>query len=69
MDQVTQQVAANAEETAAASEELNAQAETLHGFVEQLSRIIQGANGKELKLPANHALSRSRIEDLPVAVF
>jgi methyl-accepting chemotaxis protein len=40
MDKVTQQNAANAEESAAASEELSAQAETMSGFVGQLINVV-----------------------------
>ncbi|HVO65108.1 MAG TPA: cache domain-containing protein [Syntrophales bacterium] len=45
MDKVTQQTAANAEESASASEEMNAQAEQLKSFVLELTTIISG-NGK-----------------------
>jgi methyl-accepting chemotaxis protein len=44
MDKVTQQNAANAEESASASEELNAQAEELKGFVNELAALV-GGNG------------------------
>ncbi|MDX9788015.1 MAG: methyl-accepting chemotaxis protein [Desulfobacterales bacterium] len=40
MDHVTQQNAANAEETASASEQMNAQAKQLNGFVFNLSDIV-----------------------------
>ncbi len=43
MDKVTQQNAANAEESASASEELNAQAEALNAIVEQLVSLVEGA--------------------------
>ena len=42
MDKVTQQTAANAEESASASEELNAQAEQMKVFVEELVRVVGG---------------------------
>jgi len=42
VDEVTQGVAANAEESAAASEELNAQADTLLLSVEELQAMIEG---------------------------
>jgi len=46
MDKVTQQTAANAEESASASEELNAQAEQMKGYVSDLVQIVGGsANG------------------------
>jgi len=44
MDKVTQQTAANAEESASASEELNAQAEQMKGFVEDLIQIVGGSS-------------------------
>jgi methyl-accepting chemotaxis protein len=40
MDTVTQQNAANAEESAAAAEELSAQAETMQGFVDDLVNMV-----------------------------
>jgi methyl-accepting chemotaxis protein len=40
MDKVTQQNAANAEESASASEELNAQADQLQDMVRQLARMV-----------------------------
>jgi methyl-accepting chemotaxis protein len=42
MDKVTQQAAANAEESASASEELNSQAEKMKGVMEELFTIIRG---------------------------
>jgi methyl-accepting chemotaxis protein len=45
MDKVTQQTAANAEESASASEELNAQAEQMKVYVEDLELVI-GGSGK-----------------------
>ena len=42
MDKVTQNNAANAEESAAASEELNAQAEQMMGFVNNLVTLVTG---------------------------
>ncbi len=42
MDKVTQQNAANAEESASASEELNAQAEELKAFVQELAVMVGG---------------------------
>ena len=44
MDKVTQQNAANAEESASASEELNAQAEEMEGFVHELAIIVRGTS-------------------------
>ena len=45
MDRVTQQNAANAEESAAAAEELSAQASTMQGFVGDLINIVGQSNG------------------------
>jgi len=42
MDKVTQQNAANAEETASASEEMNAQAEQMKVFVKELAALVGG---------------------------
>lgn len=42
IDQTTQTVAANAEESAAASEEMNAQAELMRGVVRDLENLIKG---------------------------
>ncbi len=44
MDKVTQQNAANAEESAAASEELSAQARSMYDVVENLNTLIKGSN-------------------------
>jgi methyl-accepting chemotaxis protein/methyl-accepting chemotaxis protein-1 (serine sensor receptor) len=63
MEQVTQQTAAGAEESASAGEELNAQAETLRGSVGELTRLIEGAGAveepvfRELKPIARHSAS------------
>jgi len=43
MDRVTQQNAANAEESASASEEMNAQAHQMKGIVEELVALVGGA--------------------------
>ena len=45
MDKVTQQAAANAEESASASEELNAQAQQMKAFVADLARVVGGSSG------------------------
>ena len=45
MDKVTQQNAANAEESAAAAEELSAQSDTMQGFVGQLVGLVGSRNG------------------------
>jgi methyl-accepting chemotaxis protein len=44
MDQVVQQSAAGAEESASASEELSSQAQVLRQTVEQLASLVGGAN-------------------------
>lgn len=44
MDKVTQQAAANAEESASAAEELNAQAEQTQGYVYELSAVVGGSH-------------------------
>ena len=44
MDQVTQNNAANAEESASASEEMNAQAQQMMEFVNELIKLVEGAN-------------------------
>ena len=43
MDKVTQQNAASAEESASASEELSAQAQTTRSLVQELIRLVRGA--------------------------
>ena len=43
MDKVTQQAAANAEESASASEELNAQAEQMKSYVADLAQVVGGS--------------------------
>ncbi|MFH1980808.1 MAG: methyl-accepting chemotaxis protein [Pseudomonadota bacterium] len=45
MDKITQQNAANAEESASASEEMNAQAEQMKAFVEELVQMVGGSDG------------------------
>jgi methyl-accepting chemotaxis protein len=47
MDKVTQQNAANAEESASASEELNAQAESMNQIVEELIVMVEGSDGNK----------------------
>jgi methyl-accepting chemotaxis protein len=46
MDKVTQQNAANAEESASASEELSAQAEQMNNIVQELVNLVGGSNTK-----------------------
>ena len=47
MDKVTQGNAATAEESASASEELNAQARTLNEVVDEMVRLVNGANAAQ----------------------
>ena len=47
MDQVTQNVASNAEQSASAAEELSAQASELNGMVRQLRNLVDGARTQE----------------------
>jgi len=42
MDKVTQQVAANAEESAAASQEMSSQAEGIRSYIDDLVAVIKG---------------------------
>ncbi|MBN1508101.1 MAG: hypothetical protein JW955_14715, partial [Sedimentisphaerales bacterium] len=65
MDKVTQQNAANAEESASASEELSAQAESMHDIVAGLVSLVGGASqhktaaAKPQKPAKGRSLSRS----------
>jgi methyl-accepting chemotaxis protein len=52
MDKVTQQNAANAEESASASEQMHAQAEQMRGFVGMLGTLV-GGNRKDGKMRSN----------------
>jgi len=69
MDKVTQQAAANAEESASASEEMNAQAEQMKGYVKDLIEVIGGSNGKAagtgLLAKAKMKMNRERAKSLP----
>ncbi len=49
MDKVTQQNAANAEESASAAEELNAQAESMNQIVDELIVMVEGSDGNKQK--------------------
>jgi methyl-accepting chemotaxis protein len=49
MDKVTQQNAANAEESASASEELSAQAESMNEIVNELASLVGGNNNANQK--------------------
>ena len=50
IDQVTQSIASNAEESAATVEELNAQTESMNTAIEQLHKIIEGKSAKEKRV-------------------
>jgi methyl-accepting chemotaxis protein len=52
MDKVTQQNAANAEESASASEEMSAQAEQMKGFVTDLAHLVGGNTGPRVQSTA-----------------
>ncbi|MBN1362471.1 MAG: hypothetical protein JW993_17880 [Sedimentisphaerales bacterium] len=74
MDKVTQQNAANAEESASASEQLSAQAETLNEAIGQLVALVGGARGKKSRQrdqtarePAGAVPTASKRRDLGVA--
>ena len=54
MDKVTQQNAANAEESASASEELSAQAESMNQVVDQLVMLVNGINARRDTATASH---------------
>jgi methyl-accepting chemotaxis protein len=65
MDKVTQQNAANAEESASASEEMNAQAEQMNQAVQELVALVGGTSGqangsKTVNLPRTATSQRSR---------
>ena len=64
VDKVTQQNAANAEESASASEEMNAQAEQMKGFVAELVAMVgsaQNARMGALEAGAPDAVRRKRL--------
>jgi methyl-accepting chemotaxis protein len=54
MEQVTQQTAANAEESASAAEQLNAQSETLKDIVDQLATMVGGGEGENGSVRQTH---------------
>ncbi len=57
MDKVTQQNAANAEESASASEELSAQAEQMTQIVQELVNLVGGSSKPENRGPVAHKSS------------
>jgi len=77
MDKVTQQNAANAEESASASEELSAQAESMNEVVNELVALVGGSNGaanrkqaagpsqtRHLNIKVNHSAAQKTHEAL-----
>jgi len=60
MDKITQQNAANAEESASASEEMNAQAGQLKAYVAELGAIVGGAGGGCVRPPSKNAIKKKR---------
>ena len=62
MDKVTQQNAANAEESASASEEMNAQAQQMGEMVTDLEALVGGAERKETR-NASRKSSRPKSDD------
>ncbi|MFP4037597.1 MAG: methyl-accepting chemotaxis protein [Desulfobacteraceae bacterium] len=66
MDKVTQQNAANAEESASASEEMNAQAEQMKTMVDDLSTLVGGAaKHQERARLASHSKAGRTVKGLP----
>jgi len=61
MDKVTQDNAANAEESAAAAEELNAQAEVMKESVRQLIQLVGAQSESAATKPADHAIHTKAI--------
>jgi methyl-accepting chemotaxis protein len=59
MDKVTQNNAANAEESAAAAQELNAQAETMKHSVAELLQLVNGGKGGSLRPTASGAREKT----------
>ncbi|MGE5405375.1 MAG: methyl-accepting chemotaxis protein, partial [Candidatus Saccharibacteria bacterium] len=60
MEKVTQQSAANAEESAAAAQELSAQAVTLNDIVEQFSALVNGSSLQNLGKAHHAVISNNR---------
>ncbi len=54
MDKVTQQNAANAEESASASEQMHSQAEDIKEMVTELMALVGGSSGRNNKAPASY---------------
>ena len=65
MDKVTQQNAANAEESASASEEMNAQAEQMKVMVDQLVTLVGGTANHHEGVQAGHSEAKRARKGLP----
>ncbi|HON89951.1 MAG TPA: methyl-accepting chemotaxis protein [Sedimentisphaerales bacterium] len=61
MDKVTQQNAANAEESASAAEELNAQAESIDRIIGQLISLVDGTSRNQKAAKTNQPTSRGEL--------
>ena len=59
MDKVTQQNAANAEESASASEQMNAQAGQMKAIAGELQRIVAGRHGTKAPVSAGSRETRA----------
>jgi methyl-accepting chemotaxis protein len=65
MDKVTQQVAANAEESASASEELASQAKTMTAIVGELAAMVGGAATRGAVRPTPTVALRGEHQGVP----
>jgi len=63
MDRVTQQIAANAEESASSAEEMNAQAKQTRSYAEELAGVIGGVADEAVAYDASPAV------ELPVGMI
>jgi len=61
MDKVTQQNAANAEESASASEELTAQAESMNEIVAELVSLVGGGSKRNSSTPVKPPAKRREL--------
>ncbi len=69
MDKVTQQNAANAEESASASEELSAQAEQMNSIVQELVNLVGGNNKSEVcQAPVIHKTAQKHLTTFDHAI-
>ncbi len=65
MDKVTQQNAANAEESASSSEEMNAQAEQMKHMVDELVMLVGGTTQHHAAKRTGSILKRDRSNEAP----